>query len=321
MPKTLISLSDFQDAQQRLSPFLRRTPVHLSHTLSLKFGFPVHLKLELFQKTGSFKPRAAFNRMLRFNAHEKARGVVAVSGGNFAQGVAFAGQTLGVQVALCMPEGAPKKSVEAAQSYGASVELFPDIKSAFAAAERLREAGRVFIHPFDEPDVVAGNGSLGLELLEDVPEATALIVSVGGGGLMAGVIQAVKAVKPVLRVFTVETEGADALDRAMRAGKVVEMTPTSLAKTLGAPFVSATALAVAQTHVERHVLVSDREAFEAQRFLLERTKVLAELSAACTLAAAEKIRGALTPADHLVLILCGGNVSLEDLAGYRERFG
>jgi threonine dehydratase len=316
----MLALTDFQQARDRLLPYLRRTPAQASETLSRKFGFPVHLKLELFQKTGSFKPRAAFNRMLRFDESEKRRGVVAVSGGNFAQGVAYAGNVLGVEVALCMPENSPKNSVAAARGYGASVELFPDIRLAFAAAETQRQAGRVFIHPFDEPDVVAGNGSLGLELLDDVPEATALIVSVGGGGLMSGVVLAAKAVKPSLRVFTVETQGADALDQAMRAGKVVEMTPTSLAKTLGAPYVSETALNVAQTHVEKHVLVSDREAFEAQRFLLERTKVLAELSAACTLAAAEKIRPSLSPSDRLVLILCGGNVSLEDLAGYRERF-
>ncbi len=320
MHRFMISLADIQAAQARLKPFLHRTPVHLSQTLSQRFGLPVFLKMEIFQKTGSFKSRAAFNRLLRLTDSERRRGAVAVSGGNFAQGMAFGGQVLGIDVLLCMPESSPRKSLEAARSYGAKIELYPDIRSAFEAAERHQHGGRIYVHPFDEPDVIAGNGSIGLEILEDIPQTTDVIVSVGGGGLMSGVTLALKFLKPSARIYTVETQGANALELALKAGKIVEMQPTSLAKTLGAPFVSSTALALAQAYVEKHIVVTDHEAYEAQLFLLERAKILCELSASCTLAAAEKIKNRLTPKGCLVLILCGGNVSLEDLAGYREKF-
>jgi threonine dehydratase len=168
---------------------------------------------------------------------------------------------------------------------------------------------------------MAGDGTIGLELVEDVPQMTDLIVSVGGGGLATGIITAVKALKPEVHAWTVETEGANALAQALQAGQVVRMQPASLAKTLSAPYVAADALHMAQHQVVQHTLVSDKEAYGSLRFLLERAKILTELAAASTLAAAYKLQAHFTAESHVVLVLCGGNVSLDDLVEYKQQFG
>ncbi len=317
----MITEEDIRRAQARIAPYIRRTQTVSSATLSERLGTNVYLKLELFQKTGSFKPRGAFNKMLKHLEAAKAHGVVAVSGGNFAQGVAYAGHVLGVRTRILMPDFTPKNYLDATKGYGAEVELFPDIKSAFEAAEAYKGQGWQYFHPFDDPEVMEGYGTIGLELVEDIRRLTDVIVSVGGGGLMSGTTVAIKGIKPEVRVWSVETEGADALGRALQAGQVVHFQPTSLAKTLGAPYVAADALTVAQQHIAQHIIVSDREAYEAERFLLERAKVLTELAASCTLAAAERIRDKFSADGHVALILCGGNVSLDSLAEYSRLFG
>jgi threonine dehydratase len=316
----MITLPDVQEALTRIVPYIRRTELVKSHTLSQQLGANVYLKLELFQKTGSFKPRAAFNKMLRLSDEERRRGAVAVSGGNFAQGVAYAGMTLGMRAKIIMPAYTAKNYIEATESYGAQVELAPDVPSAFELAEKYRQGGWTFLHPYEDPDVMAGNGSLGLELIEQAPQVTDVIVSVGGGGLMSGVAMALKSLKPGIRIWTVETEGAATLGSALQAGRVVEIQPSSLAKTLCATYIAADALQIAQQHVAQHTLVADREAYQAQRFLLERAKLLTELSAACTLAAAYKLRERFSSESHVALILCGGNVSLDNLVDYKSRF-
>jgi threonine dehydratase len=316
----MITLSDVQDAYSRIAPYVRRTPLAGSYSVSQALGTNAYLKLELFQRTGSFKPRAAFSKMLRLTEAERQRGPVAVSGGNFAQGVAYAGRTLNIRTTVVMPATTPKNYVEATRAYGAEVELAPDIQSAFDRAEAYAREGHVLLHPYDDPAVMAGDGSIGLELLEDAPQLTDVVVSVGGGGLMSGVVTALKGLKPSIRVWTVETEEAPTLARARQAGRVVRIQPTSLAKTLGAPYIAEAALQIAQQHVTQHVLVSDREAYQAQRFLLERAKVLTELSAASTLAAALHLREHFNADQHVALILCGGNVSLDDLVAYQAMF-
>jgi threonine dehydratase len=314
----MVRLSDIQAARARIAPYVRRTPLEINYTLSRELGTHVYLKQELFQKTGSFKPRAAFSKMLSFDQTERERGVVAFSGGNFAQGVAYAGQVLGITSKIVMPAYTPASYIQATQSYGAQVELVPDISAAIAQVEQYRDQGWAYMHPYDDPFVFAGNGSLGLEIVEDMPDLTDLILSVGGGGLMTGVITAVKSLKPSVRIWTVETAGADAMAQALQASRVVEITPTSLAKTLGAPYVAAEALAVAQQHVTQHLVVTDAEAIAEQGFLLERTKLMTELAASCTLAAARRIQEQFSPADHIVLVLCGGNVSMKSLLEYHS---
>ena len=317
----MITLEDVHAARQRVLPYIRRTPLEKNQTLSRMLGTNVYLKYELFQKTGSFKPRGAFNQMLQLSPSQREKGIVAVSGGNFAQGVAYAGKVLGVQTLICMPSYTPQNYLEATRSYGAEIEIGQTISDVFAQAEEHRRRGKSFLHPYDDPAMMAGNGTAGLELLEDLPEATDVFISVGGGGLLGGMITALKGVKPEIRIWSVETEGSDTLGQALKAGKVVHIQPTSLAKTLGGPYVAADTLEMAQKHLQKHTLVSDKEAFIAQRTILERCKVLTELAASCTLAAAEKARQAFKPGDHVVLLLCGGNISLDNLVEYRQLFG
>lgn len=316
----MITLDDILRARPRIAPYVRRTPLEPSRTLSRDLGTNVYLKLELFQRTGSFKPRGAFNQVLELTPAERTRGIVGVSGGNFAQALADAGRTLGTPTMICMPEAAPRASVDATRAYGAEVELAPSFPEVFARAEAHRAAGARLLHPFDDPFQMAGVGTIGLEVHEDLPQVTDIVISIGGGGLIAGIAIALEAVVPGIRVWGVETEGADAMGQALHVGKVVPITPTSLARTLGAPYVAEDALAVMQRHADRYVQVSDREAFVAGRFLLERQKINAELAASCTLAAARRVKDAFAPDDHVVLVICGGNVSLDDWMTYGQRF-
>jgi threonine dehydratase len=314
----MITLSDIQKAQERIWPYVRRTAVVRNQTLSDLLDTNLYLKLEVFQKTGSVKPRGAFNKMLQMDADEKARGIVAISRGNFAQGVAYAGNLLDVRSLILMPDCTPANYIEASKSYGADIELHADFPSMLAAAEAYMKEGRIFFHPFDDPQVIEGYGTLGLELVEDLPEITDIILSVGGGGLMSGVTIAVKGMKSNIRIWTVETEGSETLGEALKAGKVVEINPTSLAGILGVPYVTEDALKIAQNYVERHVIVSDQEAIEQQMYLLERAKILTELASSCILAAAHRLKEQFSESDHVALLLCGGNVAVDEMLSYQN---
>ena len=315
----MIGIEDIKSASNRIAPFIIKTPLERSQTLSQLLGANAYLKMELFQKTGSFKPRGAFNQILQLDDETKNKGVVAVSGGNFAQGVAYAASQLGIQAIICMPAYTPSNYVEATKSYGARVELSSDFPSTFANAETFKADGYAFLHAWDNPNQMAGNGTIGFEILDSLPDVTDIVISIGGGGLIAGITIAVKALKPNVRIWGVETEGAQTMGKALEAGKVVQITPNSLAKTLSATYVAEDALKIAQQHFEQYIVVTDQEAIESQRFLLERTKVLTELAASCTLSAAQKIRHNFSKDDHVVLLLCGGNESLSNMFGYNKQ--
>jgi threonine dehydratase len=309
-------------ARHRLRGLVHRTPLVHSATLSEHLGVETHLKLEFLQKTGSFKPRGAFNKLLSLTAEERARGVVAVSGGNHAQGVAYAARSLGVAATIAMPATTPRNYLDAARGYGAEVRLTADIRAAFAEAERLRREGKVLVHPFDDPLVAAGQGTVGLEVLDDLPGVTRVYASIGGGAFAGGVASALKAVSPSVRVFGVQTHGADAMARSLAAGELIELPAiTSIARTLGAPKVCAFTLGLVRELLEEVIVVDDAEAAAALFLLLERTKYLTEPAASCCLAAAERHRGQFGPAEKAVLVLCGGNVSAGDLSDFWRRFG
>ena len=316
----MIDLETIRAARDRITPYVHRTPIQRNRTLSERLGTNVWLKLELFQKTGSFKPRGAFNKMLAHLDEVRKIGVVAVSGGNFAQGVAYAGSTLGVRTRIIMPRNTSRNYLDATQGYGGEIELADSIADAFELAARYKQEGWSYFHPFDDRELITGHASIGMELIEDVPRLTDVFVSIGGGGLMGGITLAVKQLKPEIRVWTVETEGSDTLGQALKAGRLVQITPTSLAKTLGAPVVSEDALTIARRYGHRHVVVSDREAYLALRLLMERAKVITELAASCTLAAAQQVDDSFSPEDHVALVLCGGNLSLDTLAEYHSLF-
>jgi threonine dehydratase len=319
--KTVLTLEMICQAQHRLRGLIQRTPLVPSATLSKHLGASVYLKLEFLQKTGSFKPRGAFNKMLSLSAEERQRGVVAVSGGNHAQGVAYAAQQLKVSAVIAMPASTPRNYLDATRGYGAEIILLPDIRTAFAEAQRLQERGRVMIHPFDDPLVAAGQGTIGLEILEDLPGVQRVYVSIGGGGLVSGVACALRAVKPEIRVIGVETHGADCMAQSLAANRLVELPAiTSIARTLGAPMPCDFTLRHVQRLVHEVKVVSDAAAAKALFLLLERTKYLVEPAAACCLAAAQEQRDQWRPDDQVVLLLCGGNLSGEDLSSFWQRF-
>jgi len=312
-----MDITAIEQARERIRPYIKRTALEYSQTLSQQLGTNVFVKLELFQKTGSFKIRGAFNKLLSLSAAERHRGVVAVSGGNHAQAVAYASSVLDIDAVILMPESTPRNYVEATLGYGAKIDLQPTIAAAFAEIKRFESEGRIFVHPFDDPLVMAGQGTVGLEILDDLPETTDIFVSIGGGGLAAGVATAVKAIKPEVRIWGVETVGADSMAQALAAGHPVELPAiTSIAKTLGAPSVSPQTLALAQEQLESVTVVSDEEAVQALQFILERLKILTEPAASCTLAAASRLKNQFDQDNNVVLILCGGNLSLNDLCRY-----
>ncbi|HSR44822.1 MAG TPA: threonine/serine dehydratase [Acidimicrobiia bacterium] len=315
----MIPLTEIESARRTIAPYVVETPVATSRTLTRELGMDVSLKLELFQKTGSFKPRGAVNQLLAYE--NRAAGVVGISGGNFAQGLAYAAGRLGVPALIVMPETTPANYLEATRGYGAQVELAPSIADAFIRYEELVGEGWGPMHPFDDPSMMAGNGTLGIELLDQVPEATDVIVSIGGGGFMAGVTSAIKGLRPDVRVWGVETEGANVMARSLQAGSPQTMTPTSIAKTLGSPYAGEVPFEIARDRLEDVIVVSDAEAVQAMAFLFERAKLVTEPAAACTLAAARRLRDRLRADGTLVLVLCGGNLSVADLCTYTDRFG
>ena len=293
---------------------MRRTPLAASATLSERLKTNVYVKLELLQKTGSFKVRGIFNKALSLAPEMKAKGLVAVSGGNHALAVAYTGRALDLAATLMMPANAPQSTIEAARGYGAQLKFAATSAEAFAQVAELERDGWIYIHPFDDPVLMAGQGTLALEILDDVPQVTDIVLSIGGGGMMAGVATVVKALKPSVRIWGVETQGADSMARSLAAGKIVTLEAmTSIARSLGAAAPSKDTFAAAQQYLESVTVVSDKDAIDATRFLLERLKVLAEPAASCTWSAAVRLQSQFSAGKHVVLLLSGGNTGLDVL--------
>jgi threonine dehydratase len=322
----MLHYSDIVAARRAIEPYLHRTPMIRSKTLSDLWGANIYLKLECWQKTGSFKPRGAFNKLLTLSEAERAAGVVGVSGGNHAQGLAFAAKVLGISSLICMPESTPQNYLSATRDYGAEIRLFPDIHTAFKAAELIQAEGRVYVHPFDDPSVAAGQGTLGLEIAEEVPKLSRLFVSIGGGALIGGIATALKESPKapgdaLPRIIGVETEGADVMARTIAAGRLVTLPAiTSIARTLGSPSASPLTFDLASRLVDDFLVVSDAEALDQLFFLLERAKILVEPAAACCLAAAARQAHQFQPDENIVILLCGGNVSIDDLCAWHRNF-
>lgn len=315
-----VTLPLIEAAAARIAPHVLRTPLLPSRAVSELLGARVSLKYELFQETASFKPRGAFNKLLSLSPEQRERGLVAVSGGNHGKAVAYAAQRLGLRARIIMFQSTAPSAVAACRAYGAEVELLPTPAAGFARAEELEREGLTYIHPFADPLVVAGQGTVGLEILQDAPDVTDVIASIGGGGMAAGVALAVKAARPAARVWGVETVGADAMSQALAAGRVVQLPAvTSLAATLGAPMVSELTLELTQRLIDEVLVVPDRDAVAELLWLLDNAKLLTEPAAACTLSAAKLLRDRLTPGGHMVIVLCGASVTMAEVAGFRER--
>ena len=305
-----VTLDDVVAAQELLSSIISPTPLEFSHALSDRVGGDVHLKCENLQRAGSFKIRGAYTRMSRLSDEEKARGVVAASAGNHAQGVALAAQLLGIKSTVFMPLGAPIPKLNATRAYGADVEqLGTSIDECLVRAKQFEvETGAVLIHPFDHADIVAGQGTCGLEILEQCPDVKTILVSVGGGGLLAGIATAVKARRPDVRVIGVQAEMAAAYPQSLAAGRPVPLTSmATMADGIAVGCPGEVPYAIVRELVDSIETVSEESLSRALLFLLERAKLLVEPAGAAAVARLLDA-GPQTYEGPVVAVLSGGNI-------------
>lgn len=305
----LITIDDVRAAQERLEGVAVRTPMEASRAIERLAGVPVFLKCEHLQRTGSFKIRGAYNRISRLSDEERARGVVCSSAGNHAQGVALSARLTGAQATVFMPEGAPLPKLEATEAYGARVVLEGTSFDETAAAARAwaEEQGAVYVHPFEHPDVIAGQGTVGLEILDQVPDVATVLVPVGGGGLIAGIATAVKALRPEARVIGVQAAGAAPFPDSITAGAPKPVsTVATIADGIAVKTPGTLTLAHVTERVDQVVTVSDEAIARAVLVLVERAKQVVEPAGAATVAAL--LAGARQLPQPVVAILSGGNV-------------
>ncbi len=316
-----VTLASIHTARARIGEAIYCSPCQMSHSLSEMAGLPLYLKLENLQRTGSFKERGALNKLLTLSELERKRGVIAASAGNHAQGVAFHAGVLGIRAQIVMPLATPLVKVAATRSFGAEVILHGASydEACEEALRRKVEEGRTFIHPFDDPEVIAGQGTIGLELLEQVPDIEAVVAPIGGGGLISGVACALKETNPRIRVIGVEPEKLPSMLRAREAGAPV---------TIAAEATVADGIAVRRAgdltfplvcrYVDEIVTVDDEEIASAILTLLEQEKTLAEGAGAAALAAVVQAKTNLRHRRTVVLV-CGGNIDVTLLAKIIER--
>ena len=313
----MIELEEIQTAAKRIVGKVHRTPLFSNRTLGEMVGAQVYLKCECFQKTGSFKARGALNKVLSLTSAEKEKGLITVSAGNHAQAVAWASRQIGAPCAVVMPTDAPRSKMEAVRGYGAEVILHPDRSTLFDKLNQEKEArGAVFVHPFDDPTVLAGAGTAGLEIIEDLPEVDLIIVPVGGGGLMGGVTSAVKALRPQVRVVAVELEAGPGLGPALKAGKPVSVQRPhdTLADGMTPPFVGQLPLDIAREAVDEVVLVSEKEMIKTMKLLCTRAKLYVEASGAAATAALLHGKVEIDGDSRVVTLVSGGNIDLDTVS-------
>ncbi len=306
----MVELADLEAARERIAGRLHRTPTFPSATLSDLAGARVFHKAELFQKTGSFKPRGVLNNLATLTAEERERGVIGISAGNHAQALAWGAASEGLDALLVMWQGASQAKIDATRGYGAEVDLeAADPTEAFARLDDLIErTGRTTVHPFDHPLTIAGQGTVGLELLEEVPDVDVVVVPVGGGGLISGIATAVAG---KARVVGVEPELSPAMHDALAAGAPVPVSPRSIADGLGAPFAGANTFEIVRERVERVVLVTEAEIEEGMRFLYASAKLACEPAGAAATAALLAGKVPLEPGETVVSVVSGGNVATD----------
>ena len=309
------TLNEIQQAHQRIKPFIHRTPVMTSELINAQAGCSIFFKCENFQKVGAFKMRGASNAILSLPATKIIRGVATHSSGNHAQALAKAAANMGCKAHIVMPESAPQVKVNAVKDYGAEIFFCASTQQAREQTLRtvLKETGATFIHPYDDYNIIAGQATAALELIEDVPELDLLITPVGGGGLLSGTCLSTSYLLPKAKVYAGEPEGADDAFRSLEVGMIYpSIDPTTIADGL-LTSLSEKTFEIIQRHVEEIIRVSDPEIIDAMRLVWERMKILIEPSAAVPLAAIFKKPEAFH-AKRVGLILTGGNVDLDKIS-------
>lgn len=316
--EAMIDASDVRRARRRIGDRIHLTPLLSATLLGRKADVELLLKCENLQKTGSFKPRGVLNRLLQMDAEDRERGAVTVSAGNHAQALAWGASAVGVRSVVVMPEDAPRAKIDASRGYGAEVILEETVFDAFDRARELeRERGLVFVHPFDDPAVVAGQGTVGLEIVEEDAGIDAVVVPVGGGGLVSGIAGAIQGTRPGVRVYGVEPEGAPAMRRSIEAGEPLRLEELdTIADGLASPMAGDVTYPLVERWVDGVVTVTDAEISAAVGELLTWTKLLAEPAGAAALAAVRHERiPDIRAGDRVAAVVSGGNVDLDRLAG------
>lgn len=311
----LTTLPDLEAAAARIRGHVHRTVQSESRYLSERSNTRVSLKLELFQKTGSFKVRGVINSLQQLTPEERSRGVISMSAGNHAQALAWGATTLGIPSTIVMPASAVPSKVAATRGYGgAVVQTDGDL---LATAQQLqRDGGLTLIHPFDDPRIIAGQGTVGMEIMDDVPDVDVVLVSCGGGGLLSGVVSAVKARSPNARVIGIEPEQSNVMSLSLAAGSPQRLTINrTVADGLAPPFTGINAFTHVRALVDEVITIPDSEIMDGMRALMERCKLFAEPSAGAAVSPLLTGRLAIPPQSRVVAIVCGGNI---DLARLRE---
>ncbi|MFD6534512.1 threonine/serine dehydratase [Streptomyces sp. NPDC060184] len=317
----MITVTDVEAAAERIAGHVVRTPTVPSPGLSALLGAQVTVKLELLQRTGSFKARGATAKLLTLDEARRSAGVVAVSGGNHGIAVAVMAGALGIGATVVMPRSAPGRAVDIAEASGASVVLAETMHDAFALVDEFRTKGLTLVHPFDDPVVIAAQGTVGLEFAEDAGELTDVLVSIGGGGLISGIAAALRARRPGVRIWGVETEGAPAMSAALASGGPVPVELSSIVSTLSAPSASQLTYEHVSALVTEVLTVTDAEAVRGVLDLADHAKVWAEPAAGCLLPAARQVLERVGGDARLGLVVCGGNATATDMTAWAERFG
>lgn len=318
----LIPIEEITAARERIGHYLTPTPLKRADSYHHSLLATVMLKLELFQPSGAFKVRGAFNALLAMDPAMRRRGVIASSAGNHGLGIAYAAARLNVPATVILPESAPPQRARLVERLGARVIVKgEDWNAANRLALRMAEdEGLRFVSPFDDPDIMAGQGTIGLELIEQLPDLEVIVCSVGGGGLIAGIASAIYALRPDIRVVGVETEGADCMAQSLAKGEVVELERFgSIATSLGTKRTGERQLAIVQEAVERVEVVSDKESVVEILRLLDDEKLLVEPAASCTLAALTAGRIPDIEGAVVAPIMCGANVTLAQVLDWKRQ--
>ena len=314
-----LTLADYEAARARIAPHIHWTPLLTSQQLSDRTGFDVRLKAECFQKVGSYKIRGPLNKFAQMSDADKQRGVVCSSAGNHAQGVALAARIHGIRAVVCMATNATPAKIAATRAYGAEVILHGTIwdEANEKAKELVANEGLIYVHPFDDADIIAGQGTLGLEVVRDWPELDAIVVPIGGGGLIAGVSMAVKSHNPNCRVIGVESSDGPAMQASLRAGSLQTIECNTIIDGLRVRRAGVLNYSVVQRYVDEIVTLPDTEIFEAMLWTMERCKLMIEGAAAAPVAAL--LQGLITMprGSRVVAVLSGGNLNLDQLRGLR----
>tara|TARA_B100001778_G_scaffold278067_1_gene241888 strand:+ start:695 stop:1648 length:954 start_codon:yes stop_codon:yes gene_type:complete len=308
-------LDQFQLALDRIKPFVNKTPVITSSSLNYMFNLDIYFKLELMQKTGSFKSRGAVNKIIQFSDEERKNGVIAISAGNHAQATSWACSQFGVKSKIVMPAGASKSKVKATKSYGGEVILTKE--KMMDTCERIIESeGLSFVHPFDDIDIILGQGTTSLEVIDKIKDLDYAFISIGGGGLISGMACVLKKYNPKIKIIGVEPTNSNVMTNSIKSNKPETFDTVknkTIADTLAAPFAGEITFEFVKEYVDEIINVSEKEMIESLKIMIERLKIVPEPSASACFVPIMFNKIKINPNSKCLVVVCGGNIELKNL--------